>query len=241
MMTTWGETLSADNVWPEYPRPQMVRTGWQNLNGYWHYAVRPQHEPQPTSWDGEILVPFCIESALSGVRRRFEPTERLWYRRSVVVDRPDERTIIHLGAVDHHCAIWLNGAFVGAHSGGFDAFSLDLTLFLRSGGNELVIAVDDPSSSGEQPRGKQHLRPQGIWYTPVTGIWQTVWLEQVPLANHIDDVRIVPTPDCNGVTVEVLLARPTRDPELAVELVVRQASAVVSSTLARPDRRVLIA
>jgi beta-galactosidase/beta-glucuronidase len=240
MLTPWGESVRPHDVWPEYPRPTLVRDGWTNLNGLWHYAIRPRRAPLPDAWDGEILVPFCVESRLSGVERRVTPDERLWYRRTFHHDGAEARTLLHFGAVDWHAAIFVNGAYAGSHTGGFDPFTVDVTEFLRDGVNELVVAVDDPTSAGEQPRGKQHAKPQGIWYTPVTGIWQTVWLETVPRANHIAEVRITPAPDEDTVMIEVLLARPTRDPTLAATVSISLDGHAVAATTIRPDRLIRI-
>ena len=237
MRTRWGEGVTPEDAWPDYPRPQMVRAGWRNLNGLWDYAIAARRDPQPATWDGKILVPFCVESALSGVGRRVSEAERLWYRRSFALSQTIERTLLHFGAVDYETAVWVNGAFAGAHRGGFDPFCLDLTDFVHDGDNELIVSVDDPTSGADQPRGKQHRNPQGIWYTPVTGIWQTVWIEQVPLENHIEEVRITPTPACDAVEIAVLLARPSRDPELAVELVVSEGGKPVTRLIARADRK----
>jgi beta-galactosidase/beta-glucuronidase len=128
----------------------------------WQYAVRPRIDAMPTSWDGQILVPFCIESRLSGVQRRLLPSERLWYRRTFVPTTFDQRTLLHFGAVDYHAALWLNGAYVAAHSGGFDPFTVDITEYLCPGHNTLTVAVDDPTNGADQPRGKQHLTPRDI-------------------------------------------------------------------------------
>ena len=237
-MTRWGEALTRTTAWCEYPRPQFTRAEWQNLNGPWDYAIAPQTAPQPTRWDGTILVPFCIESELSGVKRRVEPSERLWYRRTFGIASLEPRTLLHFGAVDYHAAIWINGAYVTSHSGGFDPFTVDITEYLQEGDNELMLAVDDPTSGGDQPRGKQHLRPEGIWYTPVTGIWQTVWLEPVPRANHITEVRITPDLDDESVSIQALLHRPSRDPTLAVALIVRLDARVIAEQIAPPDRTI---
>jgi beta-galactosidase/beta-glucuronidase len=142
--------------------------------------------------------------------------------------------------VDYECAIWVNGAYVTGHRGGFDSFHVDVTDFVRLGDNELILAVDDATSAADQPRGKQHLTPQGIWYTPVTGIWQTVWIEQVPRANHIAEVRIAPDPDREQIDVEIMLYRPSREPTLAVALTVRLGDAIVATVTARPDRMVQV-
>ena len=184
MLTRWGRDLDRTAVLDDYPRPQMARDAWTNLNGPWQYAITPATAQQPVVWEGEILVPFCVESRLSGVERTLSPLERLWYRRSFPVSdsaADNQRTLLHFGAVDYECAIWINGGLAGAHTGGFNPFTLDITGHVQPGDNEIIVGVTDPTSSGDQPRGKQHLNPQGIWYTPVTGIWQTVWLEHVPL------------------------------------------------------------
>lgn len=242
MRTPWGEEIRADRAWPEYPRPQLVRENWLNLNGFWEYAVRPRNEAMPARFDGQILVPFCIESELSGVGRRVASGERLWYRRTfrrepVTADAP-LLTLLHFGAVDYAAAVWLNDGYIGAHAGGFDPFTFEITGFLKDGENVLVVAVDDATSADDQPRGKQHAKPQGIWYTPVTGIWQTVWLEQVDSRNHIVEVRLKPKLDVASVDVEVLLARPTRAPELAALLTVRLGDEVIVALTVRPDRLV---
>ncbi len=204
LFTEWGKKLDAEQVWTEYPRPTMVRGQWKNLNGLWDYAIRPRKEARPDSWDGKILVPFCVESALSGVKRPVTPDERLWYRRTF--DYPQlplgKRLLLHFDAVDWQTTVWINGHTVGQHSGGYNRFSFDVTDFVRPGENELVVAVWDPTDTGWQPRGKQVLKPHGIWYTAVTGIWQTVWLEEVP-AEFIERVRITPDIDRGGVTVWV--------------------------------------
>ncbi len=160
IMTQWGETLDSENVWQEYPRPQLQRNNWQNLNGMWEYSILPRHLPIPGKYQGEILVPFCVESSLSGVGKEFKPDERLWYRRKFVL--PDgwsaKQIMLNFEAVDWSAAVWVNGALVGSHKGAYDRFSFDITPYLNQmGAQELVVAVDDPSSVGEQPRGKQQL------------------------------------------------------------------------------------
>src|SRR4051794_13608005 len=201
LMTEWGEKVSPDNAWREYPRPQFVRERWQNLNGLWDYAVAKRTEPPPTKFAGKILVPFALESALSGVGRPFGPEDRLWYRRTFAVPRDwdGRRVLLHFGAVDCECTLWVNGALVGSHIGGSDPFTFDITPFLRdrsgAGGDapdELLLAVTDPTDTGEQPRGKQQLDPRGIWYTPVSGIWQTVWMEPVPEPVSLRELRLTP-------------------------------------------------
>jgi len=240
--TRWGEHVTPDTAWPEYPRPQLVRETSLSLNGLWRYAIRPRAAPQPDDWDGDILVPYPVESALSGVRRAVTPADRLWYRRtfSIPSEWRNQRIVLHFGAVDYECAVWINSAFVVAHRGGFDPFSIDVTEFLRDGQNDLVVGVWDPSNRGEQPRGKQHLKPQGIWYTAVTGIWQTVWLEPLPLDNHIDELRVTPNLAGSSIDVEVLLGRPTTRTDIGVRLTVLEEGRVIAVVLAPAERHVKI-
>ena len=205
LRTRWAATVDPAHVLPEYPRPQMSRTAWVNLNGRWDYAITALTAPRPSIWDGKILVPFAVESQLSGVQRAVSPTQQLWYRRSF--ERPTllqgGRLLLHFGAVDWQATIWLNGTMVGVHRGGYDPFTLDVTDALRPGSQELVVAVWDPTDSGPQPRGKQVLKPEGIWYTAVTGIWQTVWLESVPAA-RIERLLIMPNVDSGTVRLRVI-------------------------------------
>ena len=183
LVTTWGEKVTPQNVHAEYPRPQLVRQKWTNLNGLWDYAIRPKDEPAPSGFDGEILVPFPVESALSGVMKPVGEANRLWYRRSFSIDKPADstRVLLHFGAVDWDATILVNGTEVGRHKGGYEAFTCDVTDAVADDGKQtLVVSVWDPTDKSFQPRGKQVSDPQGIWYTSVTGIWQTVWIEEVP-------------------------------------------------------------
>jgi beta-galactosidase/beta-glucuronidase len=190
---------------PEYPRPQMVRPEWVNLNGLWEYAILPQGSPAPEHYEGAILVPYPIESALSGVQRPLLPAQRLWYRRFFrLTPQAGTRVLLHFGAVDDQCQVWVNGLHAGAHHGGYLPFTLDITSALLEGDNELVVSACDPTDSGLQPRGKQTLNPKGIWYTPASGIWQTVWLEVAPEVS-IDALRLTPDLDAHTLTVEVRL------------------------------------
>ena len=204
LKTRWAGQVDPATVHPEYPRPQLVRERWVNLNGLWDHAVRPTDGARPESFDGPILVPFPIESALSGVKKGVKPDETLWYRRTFDLERPAEGTrfLLHFGAVDWEAVVHVNGKEVGRHKGGYDPFTFDVTdaLDLDREGQEIVVAVTDPTDSGSQPRGKQVLKPEGIWYTPVTGIWQTVWLEPVP-EKRIDALKIVPDVDGGRVLV----------------------------------------
>lgn len=215
LMTRWAKDVSPERVHAEYPRPQMVRSGWVNLNGLWDYAIAadPQANAavsKPSKWEGRILVPFPVESALSGVMRRVPDNARLWYRRSFKRPemRVDGRLLLHFGACDWQTSVWVNGREVGQHRGGYDPFTLDITDALRAEGEqELIVAVSDPTDGSFQPRGKQIRRPHGIWYTPTTGIWQTVWLEAVP-RTYISAVRVTPDWDKKLARVTVNVTGP---------------------------------
>ena len=184
IQTPWTAEVSPENVHPEYPRPQMVRERWASLNGLWNYAVVGAEDPQPRYWDGRILVPFCIESSLSGVGRRVFPKNALWYSTTFRVPRSwkKDRVLLNFEAVDWSAEVYVNGHLAGRHTGGYTSFSFDITPYLKRGKQELVVKVLDGTDNGEQPRGKQVSKPSGIWYTPVTGIWQSVWIEPVRAA-----------------------------------------------------------
>lgn len=202
--TSWTENIDINNVLPEYPRPIMERSEWSNLNGLWNYTIQPLGKGIPTSFDGEILVPFAIESSLSGVGRILGENKNLWYQRSFIIPSKwkGKKILLHFGAVDWKTEVWVNNIKVGEHTGGFTPFSFDITQALDGSKNTLVVKVCDPTDKGTQPRGKQVSQPRGIWYTPVSGIWQTVWLE--PVADHyITNVRTTPDIDTNGVKVKV--------------------------------------
>ena len=180
LITSWGAQVTAENAWREYPRPQLQRENWTNLNGRWDYAVTPLEAATPDQWAGKMVVPFPIESQLSGVRRALEPNEALWYRRALeVVPLPGQRVLLHFEAVDYRCKVWVNGQEVGSHVGGNLPFQFDITAALHAAPNSLTVRVED-ATGGAQLRGKQTLTPKGIFYTRNSGIWQTVWLEQVP-------------------------------------------------------------
>lgn len=202
IMTDWASQVSPDNALPEYPRPMMVRPDWQNLNGLWQYAITPKGEKAPKNYDGDILVPFCIESALSGVQKEVGADNALWYSKSFSVPSKwkNGRVLLHFGAVDWMTDVWVNGVKVGSHTGGYAPFTFDITQALQSKDNEIVMRVWDPTDVSYIPRGKQVRKPSGIWYTSVTGIWQTVWLESVP-EDYIQSV--VSTPDLEKATVKV--------------------------------------
>ena len=209
LMTPWGEHLDENCILTEYPRPQMRRNSYLNLNGRWEYAITDSDE-SPPRWDGTILVPFSPESALSGVGRSLQPGQTLWYRREVIVPQgfipADGRLLLHFGAVDQKAAVYWNGRLLGRHMGGYNAFTLDATDALGPR-NSLVVRVHDDTDASFHSRGKQKTRRGGIWYTPQSGIWQTVWMEAVP-RHYIEGLRIVPLFDQSAVEVMVRCSQP---------------------------------
>lgn len=209
LMTPWGEHLDENCILTEYPRPQMRRNSYLNLNGRWEYAITDSDE-LPRRWDGTILVPFSPESALSGVGRSLQPGQTLWYRREVILPQgfipADGRLLLHFGAVDQEAAVYWNGRLLGRHMGGYNAFTLDATDALGPR-NSLVVRVHDDTDASFHSRGKQKTRRGGIWYTPQSGIWQTVWMEAVP-RHYIESLRIVPLFDQSAVEVMVRCSQP---------------------------------
>ena len=190
LITTWGVSVNPQDVWAEYPRPQLERESWKNLNGNWDYSVTSKSQKErPSAWEGQILVPFSLESKLSGVQRLLEPSETLWYRRTFDLPKDSgKRVHLNFEAVDYACQIFLNDQLVGSHVGGNLPFSVEITDHVRPANNEIIVRVED-STGGYQLRGKQALKPEGIWYTRVSGIWQTVWLETTS-ENYIEDLKI---------------------------------------------------
>ncbi len=205
--TAWAEQIDPNHVLPEYPRPLMERKEWKNLNGLWNYAIRPAGSAQPTEMDGEILVPFAVESSLSGVMKTLGKENELWYTREFTVPASwkNKNVLLHFGAVDWQAEVWVNGVKMGSHKGGYTPFSFDITPALTKGSNQITVKVWDPTDEGYQPRGKQVNRPDGIWYTPVSGIWQTVWLEPVA-ASHITYLKTTPDIDQKTLTIEATTA-----------------------------------
>jgi beta-galactosidase/beta-glucuronidase len=203
VLTQWGRTLDPDRPLPEYPRPQLAREDWVNLNGTWEHAFTATPQ-RPSSYDGPIVVPFSPEAPLSGVGRQLQPDEWLWYRRSF--DAPhvptEGRLLLHFGAVDQSCTVWVNGREVGSHTGGYLPFTLDMTEQVRDGQNLLEVRVRDLSETGVHARGKQRLDRGTIWYTAQSGIWQTVWLEPVPAA-YVERLVLVPHLEDGAVDVTV--------------------------------------
>lgn len=205
LKTAWADEVDPACPLPEYPRPTLVRPEWRNLNGLWDYAILPADAPQPEHFDGKILVPYPVESSLSGVQRRLTENEVLWYERRFTVPAGWRQgaLLLHFGAVDWEADIYLNGIRVGGHKGGYTAFSIDIAPYLTRGEQTLAVRVTDPTDRGTQPRGKQVTESRTIWYTPVTGIWQTVWLEPVP-ESRIAALRTTPDIDTKSLTVEAV-------------------------------------
>jgi len=229
LKTKWAETIDVNNVLPEYPRPIMERSEWSNLNGLWEYAILPAGKSEPQNFDGKILVPFAVESSLSGIQKEVGKNNELWYKRTFTVPSnwKNKKTLLHFGAVDWKAEVFINDIKVGTHTGGYTPFCFDITPYLTSGQQKLVVKVWDPTDESYQPRGKQVKRPEGIWYTPVTGIWQTVWLE--PVANkYISDVRTVPNVDQGKLTVCVKTENTV--PGDIVEITVKDGSRTVAKS-----------
>lgn len=203
--TVWSEEVNPEQVLPEYPRPQMERAEWCNLNGEWEYAIRTKGGVEPSLFDGNILVPFAVESSLSGVQKTVGSENELWYRRTFDVPSSwkNKNIKLNFGAVDWKADVFVNDIFIGSHKGGYTPFSFDITPYLKGQKNQkLTVRVWDPTDKGFQPRGKQATKPKGIWYTSVSGIWQTVWLEPV-VSNHITSIKSIPDVDNSVVVVTV--------------------------------------
>ncbi|MCA9179315.1 MAG: hypothetical protein KDB14_32880 [Planctomycetales bacterium] len=231
LITTWGESVTAENAWTEYPRPQLRRPQWQCLNGHWDYAVTAEEQTEtPDQWSGKILVPFCLESRLGGVQRLLAGNEALWYRRTFRVESPGERLLLNFEAVDYRCEVRVNGKLVGRHQGGNTPFALDITAAVRDGDNELVVRVEDETEEF-QLRGKQTLNARGIWYTQVSGIWQTVWLESAP-ATYIADVTLLPR--AQSGQLEVAIETGGAEQTATLEVAVRSGDTVVARGVGKP-------
>ena len=209
LYTRWGRELDPQNVLPEYPRPLLRRSSYTNLNGYWDYAFTREFKI-PEKYDGQILVPFSPEAVLSGVSRQLMPDEYLWYRRIFIIEgwngrKSGRRLILHFGAVDQACAVYVNGQRAARHTGGYLPFEADITQLVRDGENELIVAVKDLSDTSWHARGKQRLERGGMFYTAQSGIWQTVWMEEVP-ETYIQTIESVTDPDAGTVRIRVTAA-----------------------------------
>ena len=226
--TPWAEEVNPDKVLAEYPRPQLEREGWLNLNGLWSYSITPLAANEPTAWDGEILVPFAIESALSGVQKSLTKNDILWYKRTFTIPSSwsGKRVMLNFGAVDWSADVYVNGILVGNHTGGYAPFSLDITSALKKGEQSVTVRVWDPTDSVHNPVGKQRINPTGIWYTAVSGIWQTVWLEAVSKVNHIEKI----TTECDVVRGELYVDALCADNNGTLQIEVKDGDSVVSTT-----------
>lgn len=226
--TPWAEQVNPNQVLPEYPRPILERTQWQNLNGLWDYAILDKGKMEPQQYDGQILVPFCVESSLSGVQKSVTEKQELWYHRSFDVPAAwkGKHIILNFGAVDWQADVYVNDIHIGTHKGGYAGFSFDITPYLNPKGHQkLVVRVWDPTDKGYQPIGKQTLTPNSIWYTAVTGIWQTVWMEPVD-ANYITNVKSAA--DIQNGTLELTLRSASDNPNDLVEAVLMDGAKEVS-------------
>ena len=239
LMTKWAAQVDPKAPLPEYPRPQLVRKEWQNLNGIWQYQPGSTGEATPTGQNlsSEILVPFPVDSALSGVMERHP---RLWYRRTFTVPQSwrGRELMLNFGAVDYEAEVIVNGQSVGTHKGGYEQFGYDITPFLKgTGPQELIVRVFDPTDNGGQPRGKQTLNPGGIMYTPTTGIWQTVWLEPVA-KNSIQNLHM--TPDIDAGQVKLFVAAPDANANTVATVRVKDGNKVIQTVRVRPNTDVAI-
>ena len=239
--TNWAEKVDPANTLPEYPRPLLVRDDWQNLNGLWDYAILPKGSNMPETHQGKILVPFAIESSLSGVQKTVGGDNELWYQRSFTIPQnwKNKKILLNFGAVDWKADVWINDIKIGVHQGGYTPFSFDITPFLTKEKNQkLVVKVWDPTDASFQPRGKQVSSPKGIWYTSVTGIWQTVWLEPVE-QTYVSQLKTVPNIDGENIAVNASVTGSL--PSDIVEVKVYDNGKPISSAKAAIGQEVLVA
>ena len=222
--TKWGKNLDYKKVWQEYPRPQLQRADWMNLNGLWSYAIKDQSVMNTTEFDGLLLVPFPVESSLSGVMKNLSQTEVLFYEKSVRI--PDswkgKNVLLNFGAVDWKCEVFVNKEKVGEHTGGYSYFYFDITKYLKGTDNTITLRVTDVTDTYHaewgkyQPVGKQTVTPNGIWYTPSSGVWQTAWLEPVS-PDYIEKVEI--NNDFDNKKIKVNFKVPN-DAKLSIDYIV---------------------
>tara|TARA_B100000929_G_scaffold206134_1_gene164217 strand:+ start:282 stop:2120 length:1839 start_codon:yes stop_codon:yes gene_type:complete len=239
--TDWGKNINPDNVLQEYPRPILVRKNWKNLNGLWDYTITGKGENKPKNYDGKILVPFAIESSLSGVKKRISKEQELWYHKNFQIPKNWKRKeiILHFGAVDWESELWINDKKVGIHKGGYDPFSFNITPYLKKRKNQKIeLRVWDPTDEGFQPRGKQVKNPRGIWYSPVSGIWQTVWIEPLN-SKHISQLYTSTNIDIPSVTIKTFTSYNSEKDFL--ELTIRESDKIISKIQQKFDSEIRIA
>ncbi|MBR2876304.1 MAG: glycoside hydrolase family 2 [Clostridia bacterium] len=201
LLTRWGKNLNKNCPLNDYPRPQLKRDSFINLNGIWNYAINEENK-KFGGFHGEIVVPFSPESILSGVEKAVKPNDNLYYQKFFNFNKTKSRVLLHFGAVDYKCTVTLNGTVIGEHTGGYLPFTFDVTASILNGENELRVTVTDPTDEGTQARGKQTFNRGGIWYTPQSGIWQTVWLEEVPY-DYITSIKLTPDIDNDELNIEL--------------------------------------
>jgi len=237
--TRWSADVNPLNPLPEYPRPQMVRESWKSLNGLWDYAITPSAEPMPKSFQGKILVPFAVESALSGVGKNVGPDKILWYRTKFTVPSTfrKKNILLHFEAVDWSAEVYINGVKIGTHQGGYDPFTFDITQFVKDSEQLLELKVSDPVDNGPQPRGKQVLKPSGIWYTSVTGIWRTAWIEAVP-KTYISFTKQIPDIDKKILSLDVKVENPVEGD--IIRVTASDGGKIVSEKEAAAGQRIVI-
>jgi len=234
LMTRWADDIDPEEPLPEYPRPKMKRENWTNLNGQWDFQI--SDKSGKGEYDEQILVPYPVESALSGVKETVGAKNRVWYRRTFTANpTADERVLLHFGASDWETHVFVNDEYVGMHQGGYTPFSFDITDELTDGGEQTIeVTVWDPTDKGDQPVGKQTHDPRSIWYTAVTGLWQTVWMETVP-ETHIQDLKVTPQVDQERAKIEVDVAGATGEHQ--VRAVVSTDDGEVARTTGAPQNR----
>ncbi len=232
LLSKWTKDVNPKKPLPEYPRPQFVRKEWFNLNGLWDYAILPKQELFVRKFDGKILVPFPIESALSGVKEKLKPNQKLWYRRffSIPDSWGNKEVLLNFGAVDWETTVWINDLQIGSHKGGYTPFSFNITEYLNEGENEIIISVWDPTNKGYQERGKQTLRPFLAFYSAVSGIWQTVWLESVP-KSRMANVKI--TPDVDHDCIELLFYGTNVPKQDNIEISIKKGKKEITSEICK--------
>lgn len=233
MKTRWTDSVDRNNPLPEYPRPQMERSDWMSLNGVYDYAIKDANCEWAEDFDGEIVVPFAVESMLSGVEKQLLPSQRLWYKKIFTVpeNMKGKNILLNFAAVDWQCKVFINKSLAGTHTGGYTTFTFDITNLLQDGENELAVCVYDPTDKGWQQRGKQVIETHGFWYVSTSGIWQSVWIEAVD-ENHITKLRIIPDIDNKTLKIKTFV---TNDNDCQVRVTVFDGESIVSENVISLD------